>query len=436
MKQKDIKQNIIAYGFEILGFNIPENSSQIIAGDFTIQFFPYGEVPDFNNIHGIIIPQGIFENIKVKPNYFQKSYDIEHSGDLVSDFEKKILNFVKDKGWVCFLVRDIYDTLPGDYPCNAKDVSKTDLCKRILNRLDIRRRAVNDIADIHSKYDEFKWFTEDFGVAKTTFTLYSDYRYDYRILSCHDSDNITGLEVVTKFFFLPFHTTNIKWENLKSFIPKLAASIYDYRKKRLIETPLWLNDFQFVKETELIKTKQELEEQLEDVKTQLQNWNRYKAILTTSGENLKNIAISMLENFFELKIDPTDNLIEDAKILDENDGIIAVIEFKGTNKGIKREYINQVDTHRERLGLSANTMGLLIINNEMDIEGIDSRLATIVSEEQIKHAKKFNVLIIRTVDLLFLMKHLENNTDRKTIFLNLIKDSGWLCADKNEYKGI
>ncbi len=74
--------------------------------------------------------------------------------------------------------------------------------------------------------------------------------------------------------------------------------------------------------------------------------------------------------------------------------------------------------------------GILLINNEMSIEGITQRLATAVAEEQIKHAQNFNVLIVRTIDLLFLMKHFENDPERKDKLLKLLSSGGgWLSNE-------
>ena len=115
---------------------------------------------------------------------------------------------------------------------------------------------------------------------------------------------------------------------------------------------------------------------------------------------------------------------------------MAMIEAKGTKKGVKREYINQVDSHRERNELPTSIPGVLFINNEMSVAGIDKRLETKVPDDQIKHARKLNILIVRTIDLLFLMRHLENNPDRQAELMRLLLSSGggWLRADSEGYR--
>jgi hypothetical protein len=52
------------------------------------------------------------------------------------------------------------------------------------------------------------------------------------------------------------------------------------------------------------------------------------------------------------------------------------------------------------------------------------KLKTTVSNELIKHAKIMNVLIIRTIDLLILMRQLEENEQRGEIMLDIMKSGG------------
>jgi len=97
--------------------------------------------------------------------------------------------------------------------------------------------------------------------------------------------------------------------------------------------------------------------------------------------------------------------------------------------------VNQVDSHRERLGLTDAVPGLLLINNQMDVPGIAKRQATQVALEQVRHARRMNVLIVRTIDLLHLMRHLEDDVDKRAKFLALVRGGGgWLAADASGYR--
>jgi hypothetical protein len=125
---------------------------------------------------------------------------------------------------------------------------------------------------------------------------------------------------------------------------------------------------------------------------------------------------------------------EDFKIVDAKT-VVAVGEAKGTNGGIKRDHINQVDSHRERLGLTDAVPGLLLINNQMDVSGIAKRGETQVALEQVRHARRMNVLIARTIDLLYLMRYLEDDVDKRAKLLALIRGGGgWLAAGPSGYR--
>src|SRR4030095_10101640 len=193
---------------------------------------------------------------------------------------------------------------------------------------------------------------------------------------------------------------------------EVSSAILDYRQKRIAELPAWLDEFKFATEEKLGSEMEALQKQIADRQGQIQIWKDYKAILSTSGDILKERVVAILRGLFGLNVDAPEEFREDAKILDEHTSdAIAFVEMKGVKSGIKREHINQVDSHRERAGLSAMVPGLLIINNEMSVAGIKERFETTVPTEQIDHAKKLNVLIIRTIDLLFLIRQFEDIAD-------------------------
>jgi len=92
--------------------------------------------------------------------------------------------------------------------------------------------------------------------------------------------------------------------------------------------------------------------------------------------------------------------------------------------------VNQADNHRERNGLPGEFPSLLIINTNMksstSLADKDQRVAT----EQIQHAARNNVLVLRTLDLinlasLFLIKEVSSE---KVVEL-LTTSCGWLRVD-------
>jgi len=69
----------------------------------------------------------------------------------------------------------------------------------------------------------------------------------------------------------------------------------------------------------------------------------------------------------------------------------------------------------------------------MTISGYKERFDTSIAEEQIKHAHKMNVLIIRTIDLINYMIMQQDNIIRSDQFLNILKDNvGWLKVSETD----
>ncbi|MDY6895934.1 MAG: hypothetical protein SVO01_11050, partial [Thermotogota bacterium] len=153
------------------------------------------------------------------------------------------------------------------------------------------------------------------------------------------------------------------------------------------------------------------------------------------GDLLVEAVVKLLRKGFGLTVDDTDEYQEDIKILDNERNPIIFGEIKGTNRGVKREHINQADIHRERSGLSPEFPSLLVINthikNSRTIEEKDKE----VPIEQVQHASKNHILVLRTLDLLRLLRiHLDgkiNSDDVSRLFRN---NSGWLKVSEESWE--
>ena len=70
----------------------------------------------------------------------------------------------------------------------------------------------------------------------------------------------------------------------------------------------------------------------------------------------------------------------------------------------------------------------------MDKEGVQRRFETKIAAEQIAKAKLNNVTIIRTIDLLMMMKQWEQDLPKargKKLLEHLSKGGGWLRASED-----
>jgi hypothetical protein len=78
-----------------------------------------------------------------------------------------------------------------------------------------------------------------------------------------------------------------------------------------------------------------------------------------------------------------------------------------------------VDSHRERLGISPEVLGLLIINDFTDIDGLAERKAKAYDKLHVDHAEKLNIKILRTTTLIEIIRSFETEKERGEKFIQL-----------------
>lgn len=190
--------------------------------------------------------------------------------------------------------------------------------------------------------------------------------------------------------------------------------------------PKWLDNRKFKAEDLITNEIDKLQNELAMLKDKYEKLKKYKAILTTSGDKLRLLLGEILENYFGLCIDMEDTGVEDLKIIEPSGDIKYFVEVKGTNKGLKREHVNQLDSHRERAGISYKTKGILFINQNMKTDGYELREKCDFDQEQIEKAISSNVVIVRAIDLFNLMIDIEDSKDKGKSFINWIENTkGW-----------
>jgi hypothetical protein len=144
--------------------------------------------------------------------------------------------------------------------------------------------------------------------------------------------------------------------------------------------------------------------------------------------------MEVFEKILPLKPRREEAFREDLMLLDSAGGPVAFVEVKGVSRGVAREQVNQADIHRERAGVSAEFPSLLIVNTNMKAASIADKDRS-VDPEQIRHAVRNNVLILRTLDLLNLASlHSSGKLGSEAVVELLTKSSGWLrVADARRF---
>ena len=124
-----------------------------------------------------------------------------------------------------------------------------------------------------------------------------------------------------------------------------------------------------------------------------------------------------------------DKLIEDASIRNPNGEIRAVIEIKGVKGSFKREHVNQVDSHRERLGVGPDTPGILLMNTYKDVNSLENKDER-PHPDIVRKAADDGVLLVRTLDLLRLADLVEKGLISGQQVLDwILSAAGWLKVE-------
>lgn len=206
------------------------------------------------------------------------------------------------------------------------------------------------------------------------------------------------------------------------------------QRKQTVEHPL-VRSFAFEEETALEAEKVDLLYRLSDIDDREDKLNQFKSMLALTGDDLVESVILAFSDGFGISVDGKDDLREDFKLLNAGSEHFCLCEVKGINKGVKREHINQADSHRERSGFGEKFPSLLIANthikNARSVEEKDQEIAS----EQILHAYRMNVLILRIIDLLGLLRlKLNDKISTKELVTLLIENKGWLRIENESYR--
>jgi len=417
--------NVLVFGMEKL--NLPIPSEPLRARNFSVFFEPYGTPRRFQEYDGVVVFQGIFEKFEHHSNYM-RSY-VSHQWDADElDKRKKEARLLQGKGgFLCFLLTDPF--IDSD---SGRDFSGTDLAKYHLNyphfyRENFRNRA----AHVTPMLDEFKRFLEVFGAANTFFKNHND-ALECNVLAKVGNAEV-GLILERSEYFLPSLVPDPRPDVVTEYFELLIDAITSVHNKLHVVVPEWATAFEFIEEVSLSKERASLLGGLSRIDQRLEQLNGFKAALVQTGPELVSNVTAMLVAALGTKVDATEEFREDVKLIGEDGKVIAVCEIKGINRSVKRENINQTDSHRERSGFDETFPALLIANTNIKAARSLAEKNQDIAVEQVKHAVHMRVLIMRTIDLLGLLRLVlcgkQTPETARTLVLSTI---GWLQVDGDE----
>lgn len=392
----------------------------------TITFEKYDTAYRLNEYDGVVIFQGIFEKFKWIDGYMESR--LEHKCDSNElDKRKKEANLLLEKGgFICFLLTDRFIDQEGHL-----DFRRTDLAKRYLNYSDFYRKNFQArSSEIECKVNEFKKFLDVYGAANSYFTNHNK-SLDIRVIATTGSDP-ASIIIDKMIYFIPSLLPD-KPEVLNEYFSTLVDGLVACHNKSHLILPSWVSAFKFSNEPALVEDRDKLCALINDIDAELSKFESFKAVLFHSGSELVLDVKNLFEQALGITVDTTDDLREDIKLIDSNNNVICVCEIKGVNRSIKRENVNQTDSHRERSGFNSKFPALLIANTHIKtsntIEEKDQELST----EQICHAVRMNVLLLRTLDLLNLARMvLAKEKTRDEALSLLLTNVGWLRIKNSE----
>lgn len=189
----------------------------------------------------------------------------------------------------------------------------------------------------------------------------------------------------------------------RQFLPELFAAVIAHREGLADAVPPFLADLRLPGEQDVLDQIAQHASELEELQGQASNLERFRHLVgRLSGGALETRIIETLNLILEgsgySAIDREDVRVEDFWIIGP-DGDFALAEAKGQNTHIRRDDVNQVDSHREEIGeRAANMPGLLIVNIFRGGADLDQRRLP-VAGQAVRRAASSDVLVLRTYDL-------------------------------------
>jgi hypothetical protein len=152
---------------------------------------------------------------------------------------------------------------------------------------------------------------------------------------------VVSVEFDRQLFFLPFQTSDKNWPTALSVAKMVAGAIVSYTCSRVSDIPDCFDELTFKSEEDLYLKINSLLEQVNRLKSQVGSWKDYKGILKTC--QLRNRIVAILE----VKVEAD---LKSAMIKEDNHRPILIFISYSTDKGIDRDFIDQIHMHRESKG--------------------------------------------------------------------------------------
>lgn len=305
-----------------------------------------------------------------------------------------------------------------------------DLAGNVASRLGLNvQSAFMPSSSIESLVPEFRDFIATYGTGYHLLHYAKEIAEEIEPI-CRDPQGVFGLAVLNRVFFLPCTVPNTNEQALQTAMSAVEA-VVAYRKRVSTELPDWTAEFVFDQESVLRSQEDGLRSQMARIESQIDGYVSFKGALVYQSAPLVEVVRKLLDWFFDIALTIDDKCIEDATVRTAEGIIEAVVEIKGVKGSFKREHVEQVKFHRERLGLSASTPGVLIVNTLMRAKSLQEKDEA-PHPDIITKAVTDRVLLIRAIDLLRYADCVERHVLPTDSFRSVIlAESGWLKVEND-----
>jgi hypothetical protein len=421
--------NIRVDGVENKGLSLPD--VPIVARNFSLLFEEFKTPSRFNDFDGVILFKGIFETFESKPSEFGSYLKRSCDNHELDKRKKEATLLLEQGGFICFLLDDVFIDKE-----NGRNFEGNDLAKFHLNYSDFYRDNFGGrLTRLKIKSDEFRSFLKVYGAANIYFRNFNKH-IDLRVLA-ETPNGPAGMVINRNEYFVPTLIPDNLPERLKEYFTLLSEGLTSSHNKLQTLLPEWIKEFSFDEEVGLEEEEDKIRARLLQIKERTDKLDQFRSILALTGDDLVESVIRLFSEGFGIIVDGKDELREDFKLLNSASEPFCLCEVKGINKGVKREHINQADSHRERSGFDADFPSLLLINSHIKNARSVVEKDQEIANEQIRHATNMNVLMLRTIDLLGMLRmFLMGRLNRQDLEELLISSRGWLRVEEQEYRVI
>lgn len=222
--------------------------------------------------------------------------------------------------------------------------------------------------------------------------------------------------------------TTLRLENYNQIIQFLKRIGLISEKQ---EIPKWMEEVQMfddIQQLDLIRENREkiqmAEQEINRAKKVMDQNNRYKSILYTTGDELVEVTLDILGQILNYDFSQFEDKKNEDFLAEIGDDVF-IGEIKGVNHNVKSENISQLDVHYQGYldnndKQSENVYALLIMNHQKNKPVADREP---VHERQVNLAKRNGSLIIDTYMLLKMFEKLKQNEISREACIDILKSN-------------